>query len=168
MGKSIKGIPVLFENSSCLVLNKPSGLPVQGGEGIRVSLDSILSETISPRPFLVHRLDKESSGVILVAKTKEAAAAFSAIFAGAGRVVSKQYLGVSAGIPSPESGLINFDIEVDNISYLEFRKLSMYIFEELLGIKSLENNQNMNSNKKDQDDDLGKKKELKESMKEAA
>jgi 23S rRNA pseudouridine955/2504/2580 synthase len=54
---------------------------VQGGEGIRSSLDSILSEKIKPRPLLVHRLDRDTSGVILVAKTKEAAGSFSALFA---------------------------------------------------------------------------------------
>jgi len=50
-------IYVLFENSFCLIFNKPSGLAVQGGKGIKVSLDSILSEKMNPRPFLVHRLD---------------------------------------------------------------------------------------------------------------
>jgi len=67
-----------------MVLNKPAGLSVQGGEGIKVSLDSILSEKIKPRPLLVHRLDRDTSGVILVAKTKEAARDFSALFANSG------------------------------------------------------------------------------------
>jgi len=101
-------IPILFENDSCLVLNKPAGLPVQGGEGVRVSLDFILSEKIEPRPLLVHRLDKDTSGIILVAKTKEAAAKFSALLAGGeikkDRQVIKQYLGICAG--SPEAGVI--------------------------------------------------------------
>lgn len=109
-------IPVLFENDSCIVLDKPSGLPVQGGEGIRVSLDSILSEKIKPRPLLVHRLDKDTSGIILVAKTKEAAAGFSALLSGTegkkGRAVVKQYMGVCSGIPEPEQGTIRLDIDI--------------------------------------------------------
>ena len=115
-------IPVLFENDFCIVLDKPAGLPVQGGEGVRVSLDSILSEKISPRPLLVHRLDRDTSGIILVAKTKEAAAGFSALFAGtqcAGtgklkreRTVVKQYLAVCSGVPKPEQGVIRLDLDV--------------------------------------------------------
>jgi len=110
-----KEIPVLFENASCLILNKPAGLAVQGGEGIKVSLDSILSEKYTPRPLLVHRLDRDTSGIILVAKTKEAAAGFSALFAGKAnknRSVIKQYLGVCAGIPEPPQGLIRLKLEV--------------------------------------------------------
>ena len=112
----MKEVPVLFENDYCLVLNKPHGLAVQGGEGVSVSLDSILSAKYAPRPLLVHRLDRDTSGVILVAKTKEAAAAFSALLAGnaeaakkgaaKNRAVIKQYLGLCAGIPRPPQGEI--------------------------------------------------------------
>ena len=114
-------IPVLFENDSCFILNKPAGLPVQGGEGVKVSLDSILSENFLPRPLLVHRLDRDTSGIILVAKTREAAAGFSALFtAGNGnggnafakRTVIKQYLGIGSGIPAPERGEIRLDLDV--------------------------------------------------------
>ena len=107
-------IPVLFENDLCMVLDKPSGLSVQGGEGVRVSLDSILSENYSTRPLLVHRLDRDTSGVILVAKTKEAAGGFSALLAGgkAGekKAVVKQYLGVCAG--NPGTGVIRLSLEI--------------------------------------------------------
>ena len=112
----MRDIPVLFENDFCLVLNKPPGLPVQGGEGVKVSLDSILSQKYSPRPLLVHRLDRDTSGVILVAKTKEAAAGFSALFAGGdalkSRAIIKQYLGVCSGIPETETGVIRLELEV--------------------------------------------------------
>ena len=104
-----KEIPVLFENDACLVLDKPAGLSVQGGEGVKVSLDSILSAAVAPRPFLVHRLDRDTSGLLLVAKTKEAAGRFSAIMSGrindksgsgvsgTGKGVIKRYLGVCSG-----------------------------------------------------------------------
>ena len=109
--KNLIQLPVLFENDFCIVLNKPSGLAVQGGEGIKHSLDSILSQSIHPRPFLVHRLDRDTSGLILVAKTKEAAAAFSALFAGKEGLV-KIYLGICSGIPSQSEGLISLDLEI--------------------------------------------------------
>jgi len=117
-GKS--DIPILFENNFCLVLNKPAGLAVQGGEGVGVSLDSILSQSFSPRPLLVHRLDRDTSGVILVAKNKDAAAGFSALFSGGeaagmaktGRPVIKQYLGVCFGIPEQEQGTIRLELDI--------------------------------------------------------
>ena len=107
-------IPILFENDFCLVLNKPSGLPVQGGEGIKVSLDSILSEKFHPRPLLVHRLDKDTSGAILVAKTKEAAALFSGKMnsAPAGNRIKKQYLALCSGIPQAPEGIIDLSLDM--------------------------------------------------------
>jgi 23S rRNA pseudouridine955/2504/2580 synthase len=100
----MKNIKVLFENEQCLALDKPAGLAVQGGEGVRVSLDALLAAEYSPRPLLVHRLDKDTSGVILVAKTREAAALFSRLFADRG--IQKYYLAVCAGKPEHEEGLI--------------------------------------------------------------
>ena len=106
-------ITVLFQNDFCLVLNKPSGLPVQGGEGIKVSLDSILSEKIQPRPLLVHRLDRDTSGAILVAKTKEAAALLSGLINSAGQKnrIVKRYLTLCAGIPQPPEGVIGLSLD---------------------------------------------------------
>jgi 23S rRNA pseudouridine955/2504/2580 synthase len=106
----LKEIPVLYENLFCMVLNKPAGLPVQGGEGVRFSLDSILSEKIKPRPLLVHRLDKDTSGIILVAKTKEAAGSFSALFANSG-IIKKYYLGICSGVMEPAEGSIKLSLD---------------------------------------------------------
>jgi 23S rRNA pseudouridine955/2504/2580 synthase len=113
----LKNIAVLFENDQCIILNKPAGLAVQGGEGVGASLDSLLAAEYSPRPLLVHRLDRDTSGVILVAKSKEAAALFSGIFArrldaaqGAG--VQKQYLAICAGRPAAAAGTIETELEV--------------------------------------------------------
>ena len=98
-----------------MVLDKPSGLAVQGGKGVKTSLDSILSKEFEPRPLLVHRLDRDTSGVIIVAKTKEAAAELSALL-GSSRLLVKQYLGVCAGIPGGgergECGTIRLDLDV--------------------------------------------------------
>jgi 23S rRNA pseudouridine955/2504/2580 synthase len=109
----LKRVTVLFENSDCIVLNKPAGLAVQGGKGVEVSLDALLARERSPRPLLVHRLDKDTSGVILVARTAQAAVRFSALFAGGkGPLVRKQYLALCAGRPEREKGLIKADLEI--------------------------------------------------------
>ncbi|GHV95398.1 hypothetical protein AGMMS50293_17180 [Spirochaetia bacterium] len=119
----LKRIELLYEDDSCLVLNKPAGLAVQGGKGVKSSLDRLLAENWSPPPLLVHRLDKDTSGVILVAKTREAAARFSQLLgerSAAGRIdgaagekgVIKQYLAVCAGQPEKETGLISLDLEI--------------------------------------------------------
>ncbi|MDR1410708.1 MAG: RNA pseudouridine synthase [Spirochaetaceae bacterium] len=127
----MKRIGVLFENNECIVLDKPAGLPVQGGKGVGLSLDSILNDPggrLDPAVrieegkmlLLVHRLDRDTSGVLLAAKGREAAAKFSALFA-AGRAragnsgkgaVLKCYLAVCAGRPAPDSGVIRTDLDI--------------------------------------------------------
>jgi 23S rRNA pseudouridine955/2504/2580 synthase len=116
----MRNIPVLFESSDCMVLNKPAGLAVQGGKGIGVSLDSILEESYKTRPLLVHRLDKDTSGLILVARNKEAAAFFSSLFDGgpkrsdATAPIIKQYMAAVRGIPQPKDGIIRLDLNINN------------------------------------------------------
>jgi 23S rRNA pseudouridine955/2504/2580 synthase len=108
---NMKRIEILYEDDNCLVLNKPAGLAVQGGEGVRSSLDKILAENWTPPPLLVHRLDKDTSGIILAAKNREAAARFSRLFGGE-RAVTKQYLAVCAGRPEKTAGVIRLGLEV--------------------------------------------------------
>ncbi|MDR3138574.1 MAG: RluA family pseudouridine synthase [Treponema sp.] len=129
----MKNIPVLFENEECLVLNKPAGLPVQGGAGVGRSLDLLLAEFRSPRPLLVHRLDKDTAGVMLVAKNRDAAAKFSAIFSAreggeppGSRGIIKQYRALCAGTP-PASGVIRLALEVrgtEKLSRTRYRRLA--------------------------------------------
>ncbi|GHV77862.1 RNA pseudouridine synthase [Spirochaetia bacterium] len=110
----MKNIAVLFENDQCIVLHKPAGLAVQGGEGVGASLDSLLAAEYSPRPLLVHRLDRDTSGVILAAKGKEAAALFSGIFARRETApgVKKQYLAICSGSPKAAAGTIETTLQV--------------------------------------------------------
>jgi 23S rRNA pseudouridine955/2504/2580 synthase len=111
-GVFLKNIPILFENDECIIFNKPAGLPVQGGEKVEVCLDKLLAAERSPRPLLVHRLDKDTSGLILVAKNREAAARFSALFTPGkpGRGITKLYLAVCAGTPNPPLGIIREEL----------------------------------------------------------
>jgi 23S rRNA pseudouridine955/2504/2580 synthase len=112
-------IKPVYENEYSMVFVKPAGLAVQGGERVGVSLDSILSRQYKNRPLLVHRLDKDTSGLILTAKTREAAAAFSSLFSGGrrgpggeGGGTTKQYLAVCSGFPEPPEGLIMESLEI--------------------------------------------------------
>ena len=76
---------VLDEDAALIAFNKPSGLAVQGGSGVTRSLEDLLAvfaKSNGKQPRLVHRLDRETSGVIIAARTKPAAAFFSAAFAG--------------------------------------------------------------------------------------
>jgi 23S rRNA pseudouridine955/2504/2580 synthase len=116
--KTMKQITLVYENEYALVFIKPAGLPVQGGERVGVSLDSILTRDFKDRPLLVHRLDKDTSGLILTAKTREAAAAFSSLFSGGHKEgekkagIVKQYLAVCAGSPEPPQGLIRVSLDI--------------------------------------------------------
>ncbi|MCL2093141.1 MAG: RNA pseudouridine synthase [Treponema sp.] len=109
MQKTLKGVPLLWENEHCLIFDKPQGLAVQGGAGIKVSLDSLLEECYTPRPLLVHRLDRDTSGLILAAKNGKAAADMAALFARG--ALKRRYLGVCTGIPREQEGRISLDLE---------------------------------------------------------
>ncbi|MDR1866885.1 MAG: RluA family pseudouridine synthase [Treponema sp.] len=91
-------LPVIFETNDFIVINKPPGLAVQGGAYVHNSVDLILSSLYSPRPLLVHRLDKDTSGVLVVAKHKKAAQTFAALHT----TIQKYYRAICAGnISSP-------------------------------------------------------------------
>lgn len=110
----MKNIDILYEDDSCMILNKAAGLAVQGGNKVSVSLDSILAHEIEPKPLLVHRLDKDTSGAILVAKNKKAAGYYSSLFAS--RDTQKLYLALCAGVPEKKSGRIEEALIVNGVS----------------------------------------------------
>lgn len=98
---------VLYEDEEVLALNKPSGLAVQGGTKTRDHIDRLLSafgEDLE-RPRLVHRLDRDTSGILLLGKTPAAAAKLAGAFAK--RRAKKTYWALVAGEPHPKDGLIN-------------------------------------------------------------
>jgi len=97
---------VLFEDDSLIALDKPPGLSSQGGRIQARTLDDLLTAFARPggqRPRLVHRLDRDTSGVILAARTKPAAAFLGKALMG--RRVAKTYLAIVApGAPEPPVG----------------------------------------------------------------
>ena len=98
----------LHEDDDVLVLNKPMGLAVQGGSGTYRHLDGMLGalqDRHGQRPRLVHRLDKDTSGCLLVAKTRFAAAALSKTFRS--RAARKIYWALVAGVPRPKQGRVS-------------------------------------------------------------
>ena len=104
---------VLYRDDDLIVLDKPQGLPTQGGPGIRRHLDGMLAAWRGgggggERPRLVHRLDRETAGVLVVARLPGVAAKLAAAFRS--RVVEKTYWAVVAGRPVPVEGRIEGEL----------------------------------------------------------
>ena len=101
---------VLYEDEEVLVLNKPAGLAVQGGTKTTQHVDRLLSawgEGLE-RPRLVHRLDRDTSGVLILGKTPGAAAKLSGAFAK--RRAQKTYWAIVSGNPKPNEGVIEIPL----------------------------------------------------------
>jgi len=98
---------VLYRDDEVIALNKPPGLAVQGGTGTRRHVDG-LAEALrfgaAEKPRLVHRLDRDTSGVLLLARSARAAAALARAFQA--RSTRKVYWAAVAGAPSPRAGTI--------------------------------------------------------------
>ena len=102
---------VLYRDEHVIVLDKPFGLPSQGGAGIGRHLDGMLDGLrygSEHRPRLVHRLDRDTTGVIVVARTPGVAAKLAASFRG--RDVQKTYWAVVVGRPVPVEGRIDLNL----------------------------------------------------------
>ncbi len=98
---------ILYEDDELMVLNKPYGIAVQGGTKTVRHIDGILAnmqDRFGERPRLVHRLDRDTSGVLLVAKKRETAARLGKLFQT--RSVQKIYWALVKGIPKPPQGKI--------------------------------------------------------------
>ena len=99
---------IIFEDDAVVVLNKPFGLAVQGGTGTRRHVDGLLSGMTDrfggKRPRLVHRLDRDTTGVLLVAKTREAASNLGQTFST--RSAAKTYWALVKGVPRPSQGKV--------------------------------------------------------------
>src|SRR5262249_55289672 len=98
---------ILYMDKSVIVLNKPSGLATQGGSGLTRHIDGMLDQLAfekKQRPRLVHRLDRDTSGVLVVARTVPAAASLAKALAE--RDASKIYWALTSGVPKQARGTI--------------------------------------------------------------
>src|SRR3982751_4308285 len=98
---------VIHEDPNAFVLNKPPGLATQGGTKTTQHLDRLLDGLAGEagRPKLVHRLDKDTSGALLVARTARSAGHFAKAFSG--RTARKVYWAIVVGVPDADEGLID-------------------------------------------------------------
>ena len=109
---------IIEDNENFIVINKPSGIPVQSGTKSFKNIIDILRETkyfLDSKPYIVHRLDKETSGVMIVAKNREYAQLFTSLFRI--RKIHKTYLAIT-------HGRVNRDIKIlqDELTFYENNK----------------------------------------------
>jgi 23S rRNA pseudouridine955/2504/2580 synthase len=117
----------LFEDDDVLVLNKPMGLAVQGGSGTFKHIDGmleVLRDRNGQRPRLVHRLDKDTGGCLLVAKTRFAASALAKSFRT--RSAKKIYWALVAGVPKPKQGRISTFLAKDEREDASFMRVAKH------------------------------------------
>jgi len=99
---------MLYEDDLVMVINKPAGLAVQGGSGLNRHVDGMLEafrDKKGQKPRLVHRIDRDTSGVLVIAKTRKAAADLSLAFRS--RKARKVYWALLRGLPKPLQGRIS-------------------------------------------------------------
>jgi 23S rRNA pseudouridine955/2504/2580 synthase len=115
----------LYEDDDVMVLNKPYGLAVQGGSGTTRHIDGMLGALRSrdgQRPRLVHRLDKDTSGCLLVAKSRFAAAALAKNFRA--RSARKIYWALAVGVPKPKQGRISTFLAKEQLEEDSFMRIA--------------------------------------------
>lgn len=96
-------IAALYEDEDILIVDKPAGLATQPGEGVRLSVVDVVERDYGFKPYLVHRLDKETAGCLIVARNPKAAARWSSLIQS--HDLHKTYRAVVAGKPSEMSGV---------------------------------------------------------------
>lgn len=101
-------IPIIYENDEIIIINKPAGLAVQGGAGLVHSVDRDFSEQLGYKIYLVHRLDKDTAGLMVVTKNPVAAGKWTKLIAS--KIVRKEYAALCAGRMPSKSGVIREEI----------------------------------------------------------
>jgi len=105
-----RAIETLCEAGDWAIVNKPAGLPVQAGAAVGANLESELSALWGARPYLVHRLDRDTAGCLLVARSSAAAKRMGRVLSEDG--TRKIYLAIVRGIPREAAGEIKEEITV--------------------------------------------------------
>ncbi len=102
---------VIYRDKSAIIINKPPGLATQGGTKMTQHVDGLLDALCyenDHRPKLVHRLDKDTSGALLLARTANSASHFAKHFAG--RSARKIYWAIVMGVPDIDDGIIDLPL----------------------------------------------------------
>ena len=126
---------ILENNNDFIVINKPAGISVQSGTKSFRNIIDVLKDTKyfeNTKPYIVHRLDKETSGVLIVAKTREYAQLFTSLFRI--RKIHKTYIALTHGKVSNKISTLNDDL----ITYDNGKKLIQKAISHLRVIKSNE------------------------------
>ena len=128
---------IIFEDQNIIVFNKDAGLNVQAGTRIGCSIDDVLVEFSSNgiRPRLVHRLDRDTSGILIVAKNLDTSKKISDLFQN--HKISKTYIAITSGSPKSRTGKLNIEIADNkgsktaetNYKILERLKENLYLVE---------------------------------------
>ncbi len=118
-------IPIVYEDQEIILINKRAGLASQGGSGVSRSVDVDLAGQVGQKIYLCHRLDKETSGLLLCAKNPAAANKWSRLVGQ--KAAKKEYLALSFGAPKVPSGKITLPIrekgqEKDALTYYKLEK----------------------------------------------
>ena len=101
----------MFENQDIIAIIKPCGVAVQGGAGISNPLIDDIDRNYSKKHFLIHRLDKDTEGILIVGKTSTAAAKYSKILNSP--EAKKEYIALVSGNVESSSGTIKIPLEKD-------------------------------------------------------
>ncbi len=141
----------IFEDENLLAINKPSGLATQGGSDIKISVDDFLPLLEDGEKFqLVHRLDKDTSGILLIAKNNKAAEFLTDAFRN--KAIKKTYLALVRGAVKKSEGVINIplrkkitgknekvrpDFEEGKEAITEYKTLKVFADHSLLELKPL-------------------------------
>ena len=98
-------LEIVYQNENIYIINKPSGLATQGGKGITHSVDTLLAQQVGQKVHLVHRLDKETEGLLIVAKDSKSASIWTDLIST--KEITKTYSALCVGILPQESGFIS-------------------------------------------------------------
>lgn len=109
---------VIFKNKNYYIINKPAGLAVQGGTKVKKNLDKILENLESNsenRPKLVHRLDKDTSGILIISRNLKTTNFFGDLFKK--RMIEKTYITIVHGVPKKKKGKIKIPLTYNEKTY---------------------------------------------------
>ncbi len=98
---------IIFQNKDFLIINKWTAIATQGGSKINISIDDLINK-ISPEYKLVHRLDKDTSGLLIISKNKNTAKIFGNLFKQ--KLIEKKYLAICEGKPKIKESNVDLDI----------------------------------------------------------